>query len=262
MAHRAACTALALLVVSGCGSTPSGPGRVDELPDTDIRVLFIGNSLTYTNDLPGAVATLSGALGHDVGTVTVASPNFALEDHWMLGVAQVIQEVQPDFVVMQQGPSSLPQNRAHLVAWTDTISRAIRQAGAQPALLMVWPSLDRYDFFDAVRESYRAAADQVNGIFVPAGEALRALYEGHPAMDPFSWDGFHPSEYGTLVAAMVVTATLFDSPVTGLPAQLSPPSTGGAAISVSPEAATILQQVADSVTAAWNEAAVGDRIPR
>jgi hypothetical protein len=252
MPYRILRSIFAVLVLGACGGSPAGPGPGNELPDTDVRVLFVGNSLTYTNDLPGMVATLAGALGHEVGSVTLAGPNLALEDHWYMGVAQAIRDVQPDFVVMQQGPSSLPQNREHLVAWSDTLAQVIRQVGAEPALLMVWPSLERYEFFDDVRDSYHAAAVQVDGIFIPAGEALRALYDHYPSeLDPFSWDGFHPSAPGSLVAAMVVTATLFGTPVSGLPAQIAPPPTGGAAISMSASAAEALQHVADSVASAW-----------
>ena len=63
-------TIAALLVLASCSG---GNGAVDPRPATPsatFRVLFIGNSLTYTNDLPGTVAALGGSAGP---TITVAS---------------------------------------------------------------------------------------------------------------------------------------------------------------------------------------------
>lgn len=244
---------LALAGTPACSSDPAAPN----LPEADIRVLFVGNSLTYSNDLPGVVATVAGAAGLSVATASVAAPNYALEDHWHSGIAGVIRSLQPDYVVMQQGPSSLPESRVHLVAWTDTLSRVIREAGAEPALLMVWPGLDRWSFLDDVRDSYAAAAQEVEGVFIPAGEAVRALRAQHPELDPLGPDGFHPSVLGTIVSGMVVVATLFDVEVTGLPRQLTAPPTGGVNLTLTPEAVGPLQATADSVAAAWREAAGG-----
>ncbi len=238
---------LSVLNLSGSACSvaevPTGP----ELADADLRILFVGNSLTYTNDLPGAVATVAAAVGRDVSVASVAFPNFALEDHWNRGVAATIREMRPDIVVMQQGPSSLPENQAHLAAWSSVLTEVVREVGGQPALLMVWPGLDRDFAFDAVRDSYRAAADSVGGTFIPAGEALRALHAARPDLTPYGPDGFHPSDIGTVLAAYVVVGTLLGMEVGGLPAELEPGVHGGRSIRLSVEAAGVLQATADSV---------------
>jgi hypothetical protein len=48
-----------------------------------LRVLFIGNSLTYTNDLPGIVKAFAQADRQQAfESRTIAFPNYSLEDHW------------------------------------------------------------------------------------------------------------------------------------------------------------------------------------
>ena len=225
--------------------------RRTRLPAFHLTVLFVGNSLTFVNDLPGAVTTMAEAAGRDVAVAMVAHPNYALEDHWHRGIAAAIRELSPDVVVMQQGPSSLPGNQAHLAAWTDTLSRVVREVGAEPALLMVWPDLSRAFAFDAVRDGYRNAALGVGGTFIPAGEALRALHEGHPDRSPFGGDGFHPNDTGTVLAAYVTVGTLLGVEVTGLPAEIPAGRRGGRPVALSVEDAAVLQTVADSVVAAW-----------
>ena len=68
---------------TGCNAAALGP------PDADLSILFVGNSLTYTNDLPGMLERMLEAYG-DVGEVhveSVAFPNFGLPDHWAEGSA-------------------------------------------------------------------------------------------------------------------------------------------------------------------------------
>jgi hypothetical protein len=219
--------------------------------DGPMGILFLGNSLTLANDLPGAVATVAEARGIEVRTATAAYPNFSLEDHFKAGIPDVILQSPPDIVVMQQGPSSLPESQVHLAMWADSLSRVIKGVGAEPALLMVWPPQSRASAFDDVRDSYRNAALRVDGTFIPAGEALRALQEGHPELSPFSADGFHPSERGTVLAAYVIVGTLLERASTGLPAMLPAADPDGRVIDLDAETAAILQATADSVVAAW-----------
>jgi hypothetical protein len=135
----------------------------------------------------------------------VAFPDFALEDHWAEGTARRrLEEARWDFVVMQQGPSSLPQNQVHLRTWTEQFAPSIRNAGAEPVLYMVWPSRSRDSSFPAVLESYRNAAAAVQGIFAPAGEAWRLALAADPATPVYFKDGFHPLPSGTYLAAVVI----------------------------------------------------------
>jgi hypothetical protein len=106
---------------------------------------------------------------------SVAFGDYSLEDHWNRGDAlRAIASARWDFVVLQQGPSSLPESRALLVDYATRFAREIRRAGARPALYMVWPPLSREDAWDDVTASYTAAAAAVDGLLLPAGEALRA----------------------------------------------------------------------------------------
>lgn len=82
---------------------------------------------------------------------------------------------------------------------------------------MVWPDASRLFAFDDVYTAYRGAADAVDGIFIPAGDAWRAVWRRDPNAALYSSDGFHPSRLGSLVAALTVYATLFDADVRTLP---------------------------------------------
>jgi hypothetical protein len=240
-----------ILAAVACGNdTPTEP----ELGEPDATFLFVGNSLTATNNLPSVVNTVAEAAGVDIETQVVALANFSLQDHWGQGLENFIRTVQPDVVVLQQGPSSLPQNQLNLREWTDSIARVVREVGGEPALLMVWPTPDRRFAFDDVRDAYLNAASGVGGTFVPAGEVMRVLLdEGSPELAPFAGDGFHPSPLGTVSAALALVGTLFDREVSELPVEMPAGSRGGVAISIPPSTAEFVFAVTDSVVAAWED---------
>lgn len=198
---------LVLPVLAGLagGCLGQGPGEPNFPPGTT-RVLFIGNSLTYTNDLPAMLERVAALAGNrSIGTTTVAYPNYALEDHWAQGTARDLLDRHPwDFVVMQQGPSSLPENQIYLANWTAQFAPSIRAAGAEPVLYMVWPSSGRQGDFPGVRTSYRDAAEAVGGLFAPAGDAWVAAWEEDARVALYGPDGFHPSLSGTYLAALVL----------------------------------------------------------
>jgi hypothetical protein len=183
------------------------------LQPSPIRVLFIGNSLTYTNDLPGMVAAIGRAEGRPITIEVVAKPDFSLEDHWQQGDARrAIARGGWTMVVLQQGPSALSESRRLLVDYAKRFAREISQAGASAALYMVWPSMARRGDFPAVSESYAAAASAVGGTLMRAGDAWREAWRLDPKLPLYGPDGFHPSRLGSQLAALVVFERLTGSP--------------------------------------------------
>ena len=207
---------LLLVAAASCGST--SPERV---PDPDLRLLFIGNSLTYANDLPSLVQQLGRSdPARRVTVSSVAFGGYSLEDHWNRGDAlQAIKQGGWDLVVLQQGPSALPESRTNLIEWTTRFAAEIRRVGAQPAVYMVWPPLDRASDWDAVTASYAAAAAATNALLLPAGEALRSAARANPGLPLFQADDFHPSLLGSSGVALVIYAMAAKASPVGLTAR-------------------------------------------
>lgn len=208
------CSLLALFAVA-CQSA----NATEEKPAAPKKVLFIGNSLTAANELPEMVEALSQSKGRfPLECRAETAYCFSLEDHWNAGkVRELLTRERWDFVVLQQGPSSLADSRANLRQYVRIIAPVIRKAGAKPALYMVWPDRTRFRFFDQVRDSYRIAAEDVQGIFLPAGEAWRAAWQKDPNTPLYSADEFHPSLAGTYLAALVIYQGLTGDSPKGLP---------------------------------------------
>jgi hypothetical protein len=184
-----------------------------------IRILFIGNSLTYANDVPGTVCALARSTGKRVVCDSVAKPDYSLEDHWNERDARAAIARGWEFVVLQQGPSALPESRRLLIAYTKRFDAEIRKAGAKTALYMVWPSRTRRADFPGVSQSYAAAAKEVTGLLMPAGDAWREAWASDGNLPLYGADGFHPSAAGSYLAALVIYQQLFGeaAPVTPVP---------------------------------------------
>lgn len=173
------------------------------------NVLFVGNSLTYYNDLPKLVDELAEMEGITMNVKTIASPNYALEDHWNEGTIQkALKEARYDYLVAQQGPSALPESQQLLKESSITIANECKLRGARFALYMVWPSLDRDFDRDNCILSYTNAAKATDGLLCPAGLAWKLAWQKDPDLPLYGPDNFHPSIHGSVLAAMVVYASI------------------------------------------------------
>jgi hypothetical protein len=233
-----------LLIASAClGTGPTDPQPIGE----GRRALFIGNSYLYTQDIPGIVQALADSAGGDkIAVATVAGPNLALIDHWNLGTArQAIAQGGWEWVILQQGPSSVEINRDSLRLVSQLFAGDITQVGAQPALFSAWPASDRVQDFPRAIESYMLAAADVNGLLLPVASAWLAAWARDPAVGLYA-DGLHASPAGAYLSALVIYSRLLGKTPIGLPARVRLRS--GETISIPSQVAVVLQAAAADVT--------------
>lgn len=173
-------------------------------PEKRLAVLFVGNSLTFANDMPSMLEGLLIDAGYEARFESLTYPNFGLEDHWRRReTRETIRSGDWDYVVLQQGPSAT-EGRPSLLAYAQKFARLLREHGAEPAVYMVWPSKTRFFDFDGVADSYRTAAESVSGLLLPVGDAWREAWKLDPDLALYGPDGFHPTGAGSLLAALVM----------------------------------------------------------
>ncbi len=246
---RRALALLVLITLAGTGCADHALAPPAEAPPEATRILFIGNSLTSVNDLPAMVEGISRAAKDDppLETESVTFGGYSLEDHLAEGSAgRAIERGGWDVVVLQQGPSTLPESRENLIQYARIFAQKIRAESGHPALYGVWPEEARLSFFDAGIESYRAAADSVDGLSLPAALAWKTAWATDPAFPLYGRDRFHPSPLGTYLAALVVYAGVTGRSPVGLPGTFE---VNGGTLTIPPEQALLAQQAAAAVTA-------------
>jgi len=242
--------AVVLPAIAACLSVED-PGGVPVLPAGGHHVLFIGNSLTYTNDLPGTLTALAKSVNDTIRTISVALPDFAVIDH-ALGLSNAVDVIRSqswEYVVLQQGPTTTAVNRDTLIIATKALDPIVKSSGGRTAQLMAWPQASAPHLFPLVLASSQAAANSVErGVLFPAGEAWRAALEQDPAIPLYGPDGYHPAPLGTYLAALVVYEK-----VTGHDARLLPPVAvvAGIMLSASEQRVRFLQGIAHETVAGF-----------
>jgi hypothetical protein len=182
-------------------------------------ILFVGNSLTYTNDLPAMVEEIARAAGDSVRVGMVAGANLALIDHTG-GATDALAQMHEGhwaFVVLQQGPTPAGICRDTLVIAAMRLAPSIREAGGRPALFLPWARQAFPQSLGFAGESATAAARAVGGVVIPVGIAWKHALDADPELPLYSSDGYHPAPAGTLLAALTVYDRLFGRDVRSIP---------------------------------------------
>ena len=193
------------------------------------RILFIGNSFTNRNDLPGLVVKLAAAAhpSRHVVTDRVIANGRALKTHWERAeAAEAIRRERWDYVVLQE-QSTLPlKNRRRMHEYVTLFDRQIREAGARTVLYMTWARLNAWERQDELADAYLSIGRDLGAIVVPVGMTWQRVLREHPEIVLHDRDGSHPSFAGSYLAACVFVATLFDVDPVGLsvdePVQFDP----------------------------------------
>ncbi len=190
-----------------------------------LRVLVVGNSLTYTNNLPGLLRALAGTQenGPTISTTTYVLPGADLAWHWRNGtVAKAIDQGSWDALVLQERggilacladsqhrgePECLASSRAHR-----QFAELAGKKGIRVLLLGTWgPDATWQGNLD---RGLRIVARSTQATPVFAGTALRAYAASHPTQALFTDTSLHP----TLSASLIVAAGLYRE-LAGQPAQ-------------------------------------------
>jgi hypothetical protein len=198
------------------GLKKSEDGMATRVRDSaSLKVLFIGNSFTARNDLPGLVARLAAARGKGLEHRLISAGGASLRTHWNAGEAlKAIRGGRYDFVALQE-QSTLPvKNAQRMHENIRLFGAAIEAAGAKTALYMTWARRHAPETQQQITDAYTGIGRELGATVVPVGLAWQSFlgqYD-HPVLH--DKDHSHPSPAGSYLAACVFLAVLYnESPV-------------------------------------------------
>jgi hypothetical protein len=206
------CSLILFLIVTSisCGNETYGEGNQGYKANSDTAVLFVGNSLTYSNSLPQLFQKFAQQKGKHVAVEILALPNYALVDHLADGnVQKLIASGKYNYVVVQQGPSSQQEGRALLLEAASVFEKLCKDNGARLAFFMVWPAYANYSTFPGVIQNYTDAATLTGAILCPVGTAWKSYIDSSKDLSYYSDDYFHPSVKGSEKAAQVIFESIY-----------------------------------------------------
>ncbi len=190
------------------------------------RVLFVGNSYTYVNDLPAALTAMA-ARSDDVrieaASVTVGGAT--LRSHWTAQDAPTrIMTGAWDAVVIQGQSVEPALNPTDFRTYADRFGTLSRDFGARAVFFATWPRragdavyTESWSggspevFARRLDDAYTAAAMRTGGVTAHVGMAFLTALRARPATVLWADDGSHPSPAGTWVAACVLYRAITDT---------------------------------------------------
>jgi len=228
---------LCVLIACFCAFSvvPTSLGAIhSEQPEArTVRVLFIGNSYTYFNDLPEIFTKLAEA-GHQakVETTMIAPGGTSLRDHLEKGDdLKVLRASKWDYVVLQEqsvmGVSYYVNGNPRVVTdeyftpYAEKWVAEIRKAGATPVFYLTWARKATPEDQTELAYAYIHVARETESLVAPAGIAWSLVRQRQPNIDLFYKDGSHPSPAGSYLNACAMYASIFDQDPAGLPSQIS-----------------------------------------
>jgi len=180
------------------------------------RTLFIGNSLTYVNDLPNAFASLAPA-GMRLEVDMIASGGASLADAARnpTVVSALSKGRYTDVVLQERGGDAFCPAACQAMAATELpamqsareLARMARAGGARVFYLGTWQSSQETN--EALEYGERAIAKASNARYVEIAEPRRKLMLLRPGLAWTHADGQHPGYATTAMMALRTWRAMF-----------------------------------------------------
>jgi hypothetical protein len=192
-----------------------------------IRILFIGNSYTFVNNLPKVLESLASHEARSIETVSVTEGGATLKKHWQDGKAlAAIRKGHWNYVVLQEhstfGSTTVINNVAQLNDPADFYTYArlfdaeIKKVGAKTLFYMTWARQNAPQNQAIIAKTYAHIAEELHDEVVPVGLAWGYSLKANPEVALHQVDKSHPNPDGTYLAACVFYATLYHKNPVGL----------------------------------------------
>ncbi|HEV3260196.1 MAG TPA: hypothetical protein VG013_25290 [Gemmataceae bacterium] len=187
-----------------------------------LKVLFVGNSFTARNDLPGLIAQLAATRGKSIQHRLISAGGASLRNHWNAGEAlKAIKGGQYDYVVLQE-QSTLPiKNARRMHENVRLFDEAINVAGAKTILYMTWARRQAPESQEAITDAYTSIGLELGATVVPVGAVWQSFLRKHNQPALHDRDQSHPTLAGSYLAACVFLAVLFKESPFGIDAKVA-----------------------------------------
>ncbi len=194
-----------------------------ENPIASLKLLFIGNSATYVNEIPQTLSRLARKAGYDVEVNSITSGGYSLAQHADSTTdhgKEVLKEIAKgyDIVILQEHSNCIESAEKGQKTFEacKVLNRAIRESGAETYLYIRPPTgvskagYDSYEqcfaygrLFEDIAAKLKAECVFVNRAYAYAIKNLEV-----PLWGP---DNAHTSVEGGYMAVCVFFSTLFDT---------------------------------------------------
>ena len=205
---------------SAAGATAAASGDFAIPPATaDISLLFMGNSHTSFNNLPGMVAAMVHA-GKPAKTVAVVeAPGWMFLDERVADIPSLnlLRSQNWSFVLLQAQKYSSSGQFTYSTTEAEELVRMSRRQRAVPVMFPEWPRRSIAET-QLIYDLHVSIARNEPACVAPVPQAWDLALARYPNLTLYDADGNHSAPAGAFLAALVLYAT-----ITGLsPVDLPP----------------------------------------
>ncbi len=196
---------------------------VPENPIASLKVLFIGNSATYVNDIPQTLSRLARKAGYNIEANVITKGGATLADHADSSTDHgraVLREIAKgyDIVFLQENSNCISSdaNKAATLKAAQALDKAIRESGAKTYFYVRPPAgkdLSGYDSYTQCIEYdklFNDVASKLNAENVYVNRAFAYAIK-NLSINLWGSDNAHTSEEGAYLAVCVFFSTLFNT---------------------------------------------------
>ncbi len=216
------------------------------------KILFIGNSYTFFNNLPDMIRQMAESGGMKLEVSSVTSGGKSLEWHYYNPeTVQAVQREEWDYVVMQEFSTRPLDEPDRMYASGEALFNKTTSKKVRAALYLTWTRKFLPETQRAITSAYVELSRRINALIFPAGPAWQAVMEKNPDIELYDPDQSHPSVLGSYL-----TACVFCSSILGLnPEKLNSKIRllPGAKLVIEPKIAAILQKSARKTAQEFKE---------
>ncbi|MDO4490017.1 MAG: hypothetical protein Q4B85_02935 [Lachnospiraceae bacterium] len=169
-----------------------------------VKILFIGNSHTYYNDMPAMVRELSREDGCQCEVTMIAHGGWYLQQHVQEpDVRFNIRYGGYDYVVLQEYTHPFgPEEK--LFDAVEQLDQWIQSANAKTVLYMTWAKKGCPEDQPRITEAFHTLAGKQGALLAPVGEEWWKYLGENPETEMYAPDGQHASQYGSWFAAKYI----------------------------------------------------------
>lgn len=174
-----------------------------------LKVLFIGNSHTYYNDMVNTFARTCHANGIEVHTTMLTSPGKSLL--WHSQEPQLRFNIlygSYDYIVLQDAAHPFAGEES-LLKGVEKIKEFIDKTSSKTVLYMTWAEKRFPQNQTVMSEAYHSVAKKTNSILAPVGEHWNEVLKNIPQIELFDNDGEHASPFGSFLVSKIIYSTIF-----------------------------------------------------
>ena len=187
-------------------------GVLAQSPKDTLKVLFVGNSYTYTSNLPHVISAISKKTDTYIDAYKSVKGGAHLSEHWQgkrgLKTVDIIKNGDYDIVVLQEFSMGTINDESDFMEYSKKFAELIRSTGAEPWYFQTWAREKVPQYQEIISTVYSKAAAEFDIDMVPVGDAWDLARNLRPTIELFVSDGTHPSDLGTFLSACVFVKML------------------------------------------------------